>query len=83
MYRNTLSKKEIEYTETVCGQELNWLNYEFQNQGNKLEIIKKFKDYGLYDPQHLPSNFSSTEININFEIRRLSEFKNFYSASQS
>lgn len=83
MYRNTLNRKEIAYTEAVCELELNWLSYEFQNQNNAVETIRKFKDYGLGDLQNLPSDFSSDETHITSEIKRLSEFKDFYSESQT
>jgi len=83
MYENTLNTEEIAYTEAVCELELTWLNYEFQKKNNAVETIKSFKDYGLGEVQHLPSGFSSDEIHINTEIKRLSEFKDFYSAPQT
>ncbi len=83
MYKRTLKKEEIAYTEAVCELELNWLNYEFHHQHDAVETIKNFKDDGLDDLQNLPTDFSSESTQISSELKRLDEFKDFFSEPQT
>lgn len=66
-YKTTLSNEEINYVESICKSEMEFMGYGFETTPNK-EIITKFKDYGVMHSPHLNKDFSSLEENINKEI---------------
>lgn len=72
IYMDKLSKTEIAYTEAICRQEMESMNYSFRHEDLSPEsIIKSFEDYGISDRPHLAANYSSNKRHIEFELNRL------------
>jgi len=77
-YKKVLSNDEVAYTEAICHHELNWLGYEVDMNPVNTDIINEFRDYDIKGNQELLPNYSSSQSNIDLEIRRLEEFRGFF-----
>lgn len=71
IYKNVLRDEEIAYTEVVCGNEMEWLDYSVSGNRNKRNIIKNFKDRDVADHMHLQAGFSSQAGNVAAELERV------------
>lgn len=77
-YKDFLSTDEIDYTEAVCGHEMDWLRYPTELTGGRRAIIESYRDHGIDDNENLPGDFSSQERQIIRELERLKTFGCFY-----
>jgi len=75
IYKNTLSDKEIKYTESICSHEMEQLGYQINSTANKHEIIQDYKDTDIEDVIDIQANYSSIESNIQIELQRLKTIK--------
>lgn len=72
VYKEILTKEEIDYTEAICGEEMIWLGYNVGlDEKNKGNVIRNFKDFDIEDNPHLSKKFSSEKNNVEFELSRL------------
>ena len=70
-FKKVLSDKEIEYTETICRNEMLWLGYEFEAKINDpVKVIENYKDFNIEENPNLQSDFSSSIENVKYEISR-------------
>ena len=69
-FKNILSDEEVSYTESICSQEMKYLNYHLVTVGDKSEVIKNFRDKGVQDSADLKADFSSQQSNIIQELER-------------
>ncbi|ANQ50222.2 sulfotransferase [Flammeovirga sp. MY04] len=70
-YKMKLPKKEIEYIEALCYDQLKELGYQVGKKPDQKKIILEFKDFGIKDSHEIKYNFSSDEKNIKEELKRL------------
>ena len=70
-YKSVLSKEEIQYTECICGREMDYIGYLRDYNGiNKDEVIRNFRDYDVNSYPGISANYSSRKENIEYEINR-------------
>ncbi len=70
-YKKKLSISEIAYAEAICFDEMEYFNYDVTiNRNDRTEVIKNFIDFDIQNQTDLPSDYSSSDENINFEISR-------------
>lgn len=78
IYRGVLSKTEIDYIETVCRYEMDWMEYAASEVSDKTRVIEIFRDHGVSNHPFLASDFSETAENVGLELSRLEQFEQFY-----